>query len=542
MRSPKTIYLIVLIIACLIGFSPVLYADFVNYDDPDYVLNNSFLKHFSIKNTVFLLKSSKIDMFIPLTQFSYLLDYSLGGMKAFGFHLCSLLLHILNAILIFFLVRKISGKEPAAFFIALLFAIHPLHVESVAWIAERKDVLYLFFYLLAFGAYIKYRENNKWTWYGLCLLLFICSCFSKPMAITFPLVLVLYDIFALKKTLKTTWFIYLPFVACAFCFVWSTMQQVQHGFENETYVGYSLPEKILLPFYGLCFYLVKCFVPAKLSVIYPYPENPLLLFTIAFVIVAGIGLFIFRNRKKYPLLVAGAVFYVVTLLPVLQIIPNTFSIAADRYFYLSCLGVFVPLVFGLGSRFKSTKNFVFLFSALSVVFCFLCYKRSKVWYNSETLFTDLIKKYPNEFRGYANRGSFYLNEQNYSAALPDLEKAYGLNKKDPLVLNNYGWVLLVTTGDRETAAGFFRESIALDPSNSEAFNNLGSIYGIRKEFDKAFEYIRKAQALAPDEPKINYNLAFTFLQTGSKDSAIFYFEKAVAEGSKEAQKQLEQLR
>jgi hypothetical protein len=160
MRHPRVVFSFLLILASVLAFFPLFKAGFVGYDDPDYVLNNPFLKHFSLKNTAFLLKSSKIDMFIPVTQFSYLADHSLGGMQSFWYHLNSILIHSLNCLLIFLLCLKLSRKEWASFFCAALFAVHPLHVESVGWISERKDPVYVFFYLLAFWAYVLFASGK----------------------------------------------------------------------------------------------------------------------------------------------------------------------------------------------------------------------------------------------------------------------------------------------------------------------------------------------------------------------------------------------
>jgi hypothetical protein len=532
---------ILLILASLLAFFPLFKAGFVGYDDPDYVLNNPFLKHFSLKNMAFLLKSSKIDMFIPVTQFSYLADHSLGGMQPFWYHLNSILIHSLNCLLIFSLTRKLSGNEWASFFCALLFAVHPLHVESVAWISERKDLVYVFFYLLAFAAYVRFRDKKSWLFYGLSLLLFILSCLSKPMAITFPVALWLYDHFFLKRKIRETFVAYVPYLICAGWCAWNAMRDVGHGVLIEGAENYSFAEKILLPFYGVCFYGVKFFAPVHLSAIYPYPQKPLLLFAGAFALCGVLLFFVFRYRKQKPLLVAGMIFYIVTLLPVLQLIPNTFSIVADRYFYLSCLGIIVPLVFWLHSYFKNQGASIFLLSAAALFFCIVSFNRSKVWNNSETLFSDMIKKEPKEYRGYLNRGSYYLESGKFGPAGSDLATAYQMQPADPKVLVSYGWALLATTGNRTEAEKLFKDCIALDPLNSEALNNLGSIYGIQQEFEKALVYMHKAKDVNPFDPKINYNLGYTFLQAGARDSAVFYFRKAAEEGSEQAGQALRKL-
>jgi tetratricopeptide (TPR) repeat protein len=372
-------------------------------------------------------------------------------------------------------------------------------------------------------------------------VLFVLSCLSKPMALTFPVVLVLYDHFFLKRKVRENYAAYIPYLLCAGWCAWNTLQDVGHGSLIEGVEQYSSVEKILLPFYGICFYAVKFFAPVHLSAIYPYPQKPLLLFAGAFVLCCVLLFFVFRYRKQKPLLVAGVVFYIVTLLPVLQIIPNTFSIVADRYFYLSSLGIIVPLVFWLQGLLNTQRSFAMVLSAATIIFCIASFNRSKIWSNSENLFSDVIKKYPKEYRGYLNRGSYYLESGKFSPAMADLSKAYQLQPSDPKVLVSYGWALLATTGNRTEAEKLFNDCIALDPDNSEALNNLGSIYGIQTEYDKAFLYINKAKRINPFDPKINYNLAFTFLKTEAKDSAVFYFRRAAEEGSEQAAEQLRRM-
>ena len=426
--------LIFILITASIVFSPILRNGFTNWDDSTYITKNSDLKDFSLTGIIHICSSFYIQNYHPLTMLSYLMEYHFFGANPLGYHITSLILHLLNCIFVFWLVFLLSESIIVTFIAAMLFAIHPLHVESVAWIAERKDLLYSLFSLAGFIAYIHYLKKGKRVYYFICLFLFFLSLLSKAMAVTFPLVLFLIDYLFKRKFDKESFFEKIPFFALAFIFLligsitfhvlafwpgWSFMAVFRQG---------------MIAAYAITFYLYKILLPVGLSCLYPYPGiNETSTFQYLFfpLIVAILAALVVFSRKYTRKIVFGSLFFLCTIFLALQISPFANSIVADRYTYLASVGLFY--LSGEGVRWfylrlnlpASVKNLFFpvIFIGLILVLFSLSWQRCKVWKNSLVLWSDALKRYPDLPVAYYNRGNAYLDQKDYGKAIDDYNRA-----------------------------------------------------------------------------------------------------------------------
>ncbi|MFL5751803.1 MAG: tetratricopeptide repeat protein, partial [Bacteroidia bacterium] len=506
-----------LVLLTLFAFWPVGKADFITYDDPDYVTGNVLIKNLKSDNITFYFTHKTTDLFVPMVFLSFGIDNALFGIDPRGFHLMNLFWHLLNVLLVFFLVKSMSKKLFYPFLITALFALHPLHVESVAWVTERKDLLYSFFYLLAFFAWHRYRQKNKSSFLFVSLICFILSCFSKPMAITFPAMIILYDHFYGKLPLLKNSLYYLPFAMVSLIFLYISLRFMDTSHRGSFHAGYTGFDKFLVPFYGLNFYLFKILAPFNLSVVYPYAAKSGKLLPFAYlispVITGSLCWLVFFSRRSSPLIKAGFLVFVLSMLPVLQIIPNNYTVAADRYVYLPCLGLFLALACMLNRIMENKRvspgGLKAGLLAIILLYAFAVHARSQVWQNSISLFSDVIEKHEDAAIAYHNRGIAYNHLGNYGAAIPDLKKATELEPESFDAWSNYGWSL-GAAGRTSEAISALERSVALKPDLLKGHNDLGNLYGMSGQFDLALKHLLTADSLSPGNPACSNNIAFTY--------------------------------
>ena len=508
--SDKTPNLRISLCICLIllivfgAFLPVLKNGFVNWDDDNYVVNNTSITSVSVPNLKSIFGSFFVGHYMPLTILSYLLNYQFFKLNPFGYHLTNLILHLLNCLLVFYLIYLLSRNIGVSFITAILFGIHPLHVESVAWVSERKDVLYSFFYLLSAITYLYYlTREHKSRYYLISLFLFLCSLLSKSMAVTLPLLLLLMDYYLKRKPNRGAILDKIPYfclsaISCIivlFGLILST-----GGIRQEAHS--SLFSILSVASYGIVFYLGKLFLPVKLSCLYPYYNfeyNPTYLYSIIAVILL---LLIMALSVKYTRkLLFGAAFFLITLLPALQFIPASTIIVADRYAYIPSIGVFFilsTLIYWLYS--KKLKILALVLAAFIIVsLSFLTYNRCKVWKDGISLWSDALENYSDSPVIFNNRRLAYNN----------LGSAYAVR------------------GEREKAVYAYKKAIEADPYYAESYNNLGVSLLELREYDKAFAALIKALELKPDYVKAYSNLCAACGITGNFKQAIKVCGKAV---------------
>lgn len=328
-----------------IVFSPTLHNGFINWDDGEYVVNNLDIKELTLNNIVRVFSSSYASNYQPLTMITYMVEFKLFKLNPLGYHFTNYLLHIVNCLIVFALIYSLSRKYLISLIVVLLFAIHPLRVESVAWVAERKDLLSALFYFLSLLSYIRYLRIQDQKLYYLSIFSFLLSLLSKPMAVSQPFVLLLIYYFKNGKPGKKAVVDAIPFFIISALFAILTLftQNVLMPIGTDDF-SLSTIHRIFIPFYGIIFYIVKSILPINLSAFYPFPDETDHTMTVMLIasslIVVIIAAAIYHLRLRSRPILFGSLFYFFTLLPVLQIIPVGYAMVAERYTYIPFIGIY----------------------------------------------------------------------------------------------------------------------------------------------------------------------------------------------------------
>lgn len=518
---------VAILVITYFSFSPSLNCEFTNWDDPRYVLENPLLKSTSTENIKTIFKTKEVSLnYHPLTIISLAFDYSKGKYdKPEVYHHTNLILHVLNTLLVFILIYLFTnGQVEVAGFTALLFGIHPMHVESVTWIAERKDVLYTFFFLLSLICYVKFSDTKKWWFYGVALIAFLLSLLSKGMAVTLPVIMVLMDFFKGRKLDMKAWLEKIPFFILSLIFGITALRIQSQGAIAE-FETFTLFQRIMFASYGAIMYLVKMAAPLKLSAFYPYPHLdangniPAFFYAAPFVFLAAAGVIIW-SLKKNRIIFFGFAFYIVSVAMVLQFISVGSAIMADRYTYIAYIGPFfcIALLLSLAKPTVKWSGYAVLGIA-ALVFAKMTYDRTQVWKNSETLWTDVISNYPDVEVAYKNRGNFYGQNGKHDLALKDYEVFLRMNKKDPNIYVNFGNVMNLK-GQNDKALDAYNKALSLDPNNFQALMNRGNIHGTLGMPEKAIEDYNRVEQLDPNFTQLYFNRGLTYLNSGKHQNAI----------------------
>lgn len=536
----------VFLLICLISvaFYPSLGNGFVNWDDDLYVVNNTVIKSAPQEALPEILTGYFLGHYQPLTILSYFIEYHFFKLNPFWYHLTNLLFHIFNSLLVFWFIILVSSSLPAAFMVALLFGIHPMHVESVAWISERKDVLYSFFYLASLISYFYYLRKNKAKYYIILLLLFLASLLSKAMAATLPLALLLIDFFEGRKDRRKAVIEKIPFFLLSAFFVYIAIKSpVVIG--EPAGSAYGVWERFIVASYSVVFYLAKLFIPVKLSCLYPYYGLKSIkfafiypIFISALFVMTGLSL---RYTKK---IFFGVVFFVLLLLPVIQLVPQGETIVADRYTYLSSIGIFyIAAEFLRRIYLKRAAGFhffkisiVILLVAISVIFIYLTRSRCSVFKNGISLWSDVLAKYPDSAVAYNNRGVSYFESGQYDLAHSDFNhvigqgaRYYRRSKKEAFFYYNLNLSdYYNNSGQYGKTIDLLTKAIKEDPDHSyEYYNNLSIAYCLSGRKDKAVLILKELIDKNPYFPKAYYNLGLIYKNTGYVSAGVDLFEKTI---------------
>lgn len=425
------ITLALILIITAFSFAPVLRNGFTNWDDQAYVAQNTDLQDSSFSGLFRVLSSFYNANYHPLTMGFYWLEYRLFGDNPFGYHLVSLILHLANSLLIFWLFRLISASNIIALVTMSLFALHPLHVETVAWVSDTKGLLCALFFLSSLVFYIYYRKKGRDVYYLISLAAFCFSLLSKSTGVSLPLVLLLIDYYDKRRIDKNSILEKLPF------FLLSLLFSLLAIFTQDTFKAVmQLPAfyRFLTASYSLVFYLLKIILPVNLSSQYPYPRlveinTPAFLFA-PFIVAALLGL-TFASVRYTRKVVFGVFFFLITLVPVLQIVPFGNSFAADRHTYLPLAGLFYlsgeairRVCSGSAQAAKIRRIFApIIFIVIISIFALLSRQRTAVWKDSLTLWSDVLLKYPAYPIAYNNRATVYIEKGEYNKAIVDCTAA-----------------------------------------------------------------------------------------------------------------------
>jgi tetratricopeptide (TPR) repeat protein len=573
-------------LAAFLVYLPALPNEFVNWDDDIYIYDNPQIRSLDASFFRWAFLGFHISNWHPLTWISHAVDYAFWGLNPLGHHLTSIILHAINTALVILLAVKLletarersTGNGAASFLndrtvmiaagvTGLLFGIHPVHVESVAWVSERKDLLCALFFLLSIMAYTKYavsqqtaagsrqsegegkdeiRGKNIFTdkHYLLALGFFILALMSKPMAVSLPVVLLILDWYPFDrvrswKTLRSAGVEKLPFFALGFASAILTVLAQKTGGAMMAMDVVPLSTRTLIAAGSLIAYLGKMLLPIDLIPFYPYPTE-VSLFSFASLstigIMIGITLASAAIVKNQRVWLTTWVYYVVTLLPVLGIVQAGGQAMADRYTYLPSLGPF--LIIGIiaavvserAGRAKQRGLVAVSFAAalfVLVALFSLTIRQISVWRTSLDLWNDVITKEPQRAPlAYYNRGQVFVSRGQLGKAIEDYSMAITLNPSYHEAFYNRG-LALEKSGHPDRAVEDYERAIALNPSNYQAFNNRGVLYGTAGSYDRAIEYFTRALAINTDYPDAYFNRGITYILIGRRDHALADLNKAI---------------
>jgi len=533
------LFLPFIIIITAIVLANTLGNDFINnWDDDVYILDNEIIRNLNWNNLKEIFSFSYGSMH-PLTILSYTIEYKLFGLNPFPFHLTNYIFHILNAVLVYLFLNRLTGKPWVAAITALFFAVHPMHVEAVAWISERKSLLYTFFFLLSLNSYSKYLVTKKKFSYLLwSFLWFFCSLMSKPAAVCLPFVLIIMDYYHYKKLSWKLLISKIPFLFLALLFgiliIFLEKSPEAIAFLDRFF---SIPERVLLVSYSTIYYVFKVFVPFNLSALHFYPVKSDVLPIEYYLALPALLLLIWGVIKSGSFkheLIFGLLFYLITIVSVLQIIPFGEAMVPERYSYIPYIGVF--FIFGQFFSYIKDKKFSFngriksivyiVFVILTVLYSFLTIERNKVWKNGIVLFTDVIEKYPEHEYGWWARGNSKYNMGDFNGALSDFNIAIKLKPYFPEAINNRGNIY-IKIYKFESAIDDFNKAIEINPQFADAYFNRGIVYAKIGKYDSAFDDFNKAIKLNPQYADAYSNRGIVYALIGKYDRAIDDFNKLI---------------
>ena len=534
-------YCVIIAIITFIAFMPALNNGFTNFDDDDYVVNNPDIRGFSVHNLAMIFSSNYVGNYQPVTMLTYLVEYQFCGINSTIYHATNLLLHIVNCLLVFALIFALSRQYLLSLLVALLFAIHPMRVESVAWIAERKDLLSSFFYFLSLLSYLRYVKKGNRKYYYLCALSLLFSLLSKPMAVSQPFVLLLIDYLRLHKIDKKAILDKIPFLIISAVFVVLTLltQKSSDIISEYSYIFSSIPilQRICVPFYGILFYILKSVFPFKLCAYYPISHvldktMDFIMFASPFLVLGIAGAIYYFRRRSYTL-VFGSLYFLITSLPVLQIVPVGSALVAERYTYIPMLGMY--FIFAVLCSFllkeiihNSILLRILFFSTIVILivsFTYLTHERCGVWKDSISLWNDVIDKFPVAI-AFNSRGVAYGKQGNYIRAIEDFNQAIQIDPMSALAHNNRG-LAYNALGDHNSAIEDFTQSVKLNPIGPMAYNNRGLVYKALGEYNRALDDFSQAANLNPRNFETYYNRGLTYNAIGDIDHAIGDYSQAI---------------
>jgi protein O-mannosyl-transferase len=557
MARSRTICLLLAFVTVL-AYSPVRHAALVVFDDPVYIGDPHVQAGLTWAGVKWAFTTWHGSNWHPLTWLSHMLDASVFGPDAGTQHFVNVLFHAANAVLLFLLLLRMTWKMWPAAFVAALFAWHPLHVESVAWISERKDVLSTFFGLLTLLAYWRYSESSKFqvpnskAWYGYTLVLFALSLMAKPMLVTLPFVMLLLDFWPLERSqifgigaetdsrntkhgtrrrtlpqliLEKVPFLALTIASSIITFLAQRSEAVV-SLEQQP-LGLRVANAVV----AYVEYLSKAFWPAKLAVIYPLSSQiPGWQIAAAAVILAAISFLAWRARKNTPYLLIGWLWFLGTLVPVIGLVQVGGQALADRYTYVPLIGVFIAIAYGADDllarrRISSVISSVTAGAVLVGSLCVTEYQL-RFWQNSQTLFAHAIAVTKDNAIAHINLGVALEQDDHRPEAIAEYRKAIEIEPRRFQAHNNLA-NLLATMGQREEAFEEYQETLRLNPDAAVAHINFATLLAEMGRFEDAMSEYTKAEQLEPDDPRSYYLMGKACLRRGQSSEAVKHFREAL---------------
>ena len=507
-ESKKSLYLLILIISItFLCYLKVIRYDIINFDDPNYVFRNTHLFQFSPKNIRWALTATDPDYWHPLVWISYMLDFQLYGDSAWGFHLSNLIYHIISACLLFLFLKRATKSPFKSAIISLIFAIHPLHVESVAWISERKDVLSGIFFHLGLILYLRYVKSQDLLNYTHLLLCLTLALMTKPSTIIFPIILMLLDIWPFKRLKKPHFnkILYekIPIIILSMLSIFLVIYLKRDAeiVIKTNIIPLSLRVKNALISYII--YISKAIIPCDLSIFYPYPKDIALLPTlISLLILLLISFGVLMLIDRYSYLFTGWMWFIIGILPASGIFQwGLWPSMADRFTYIPLTGLSIMMVWGIHEileRFKvPDRVFVPLVISYLSYLIYVCTIQIGFWKDTKTLFMHAIEVNPDNYVAHFMIAMQYGAEGDTIEAMKHYNKAVLINPSYIAFMHNRVGYELMQVPMISEAIAQFRAAITLCPEYAVAMNNLAVALARQHRFREAIEYLRKAIKLDP---------------------------------------------
>jgi tetratricopeptide (TPR) repeat protein len=577
---------IVLTIAILAVFWRVSDHAFINLDDTLYITENPHVQAgLTIENLKWAFTTAHAPYWHPLTWLSHMLDIQLFGMKAGGHHAMNVLFHVANTLLLFLVLRRMTKAHWPSAFVAALFALHPLHVESVAWIAERKDVLSTLFWILTIGAYAYYRESPGYRRYLLVIVAFTLGLMSKPMLVTLPFVLLLLDFWPLgrlrpandagresrhaihpeapvrkkrkgavvpaAKTIEREewpitplrWMVIRPLLVekaplLALAALSSVITIIGQQKAMSSLQTLPVDARIANALVSYVKYIGMMIWPIDLAVFYPHPhKQPVWLVLGAFLALVAATFLILRKINRFPYLGVGWLWYIGTLFPVIGLFQAGAQEMADRFTYVPMVGILIMVAWGIPdslSDWGRRKTALGVLSGIVILACaILAWGQVQLWRDSITLFSHTLKVTTGNFIAYNNMGTALSDQGKTEEAIAHYRSALRIAPRYAKAWINLG--ITYEESDRNAKAiEAYQEALRLNPNDAESWNNLGSAYGKSGQTAKAIEAIEKALRIDPSYDEAWNNLGNAYGGNGETAKAIEALQKAIRINSRYA--------
>jgi protein O-mannosyl-transferase len=559
-RFPVWLLAALLALVTMALYWPALRCGFVNFDDDVYVTENPHVQSgltwagvkWAFGNT------QQGAYWAPMMWLSHQLACQVFGLNPWGHHLINVLLHAVNTALVFLLFRRLTGATWRSFFVAALFGWHPLRVESVAWVTERKDVLSTCFGLLALLAYARYVEQSKVrsprskVFYGLTLLFFALGLMSKAILVTWPFVMLLLDWWPLQRVSSFKFSVSspgpaspvtrhpplsalilekLPFFALAAVMSMVTFTTVKRGGAVMSIETLPLGARMGNALISYCRYLEKLFWPVDLAVFYPHPGKwPMGEVVMAGGLLVGITVMCVAARRRHPFMLMGWLWFVGTLVPVIELVQSGDQAMADRFTYIPSIGVLIMLIWGaheLTRHWRYQEKGLWVVGGAAVILCLgLTQRQLGYWRDSETLFRHALAVTENNYLAHNNLGDTLLKQGRIDEASRQFQEALRLKPDYADAQDNLG-VVLATKGQIDEAIRQFQEALRLKPDYARACNNLGTALDRKGQADEAILQYQEAVRWEPDFAEARYNYGTALDKQGRMDEAISQFQEVI---------------
>ena len=558
-RHSRAFVMLLLTIFILSAYWPVQKYEFINYDDTVYVTSNYSIQNGitfeSVKNTFIHFNTGH---WHPLTMISHMLDWQLFGNRAGGHHWTNVIIHIINAILLFVLFNKLTGSVWRSTFVAALFAVHPLNVESVAWVSERKNVLSTFFLLVTMLFYVRYVNKPDWKRYLPVFLCFVLGLMSKPMLVTLPFVLLLLDYWPLNRLkmslpgdeqpkikelirINGNKMINLvlekvPLLILSIISIFSTFHAARYIGTVSGFDTLPLLKRFPNAVVSYALYIRKFFLPTDLAVFYPISDISVWQFSSALLFLVIVTIFVFRYFLKYPYLFVGWLWYIGTLVPVIGLMQVGSQAMADRYAYVSLIGILIIIAWGTGDI-ADKQYFRNIVVGASMAFLFYLFVFTKVqisyWQDTSSVFGHALDVTRNNYIAHFGMGNELLKNKKIDEAINHYHASIILDPRNDSALVGYARALQAR-GENKKAMAALLQALRFKPESIDAHHHLGFILFKEGRIDEAIIEYQKAVFLDGKDPALHNNLGNAFVKKGKVDEAIKEFREVLKINPKNA--------